>query len=92
MDQKAKRKPYERPTVTPVTFPTIAPSSADDVQPAVALIVALQALEDIRDALDSDCDETGVALYNTRYTVKKIRDALERVDQKLTPAQREVTR
>lgn len=67
-----------------VAFPVVPSTEAvPELGASAALIVAVTALDAIREALDDDADETGVALYNPRHTVGKIREILARSDAKL---------
>lgn len=91
------RRPYAAPAVGTrqrivfdgdghgwAAFPVLqATEPAPELGASAALIVAVTALDAIREALDDDADETGVALYNPRHTVGKIREILARSDAKL---------
>jgi hypothetical protein len=46
---------------------------------------ALNALAEVGALLDTDCDETRVALYNPRATVSAIRDVLDKAADGLRP-------
>jgi len=51
--------------------------------------IALQALVNVTELLDGDCDETRVALYNPRETVAAVRRELEHAAAALTAHERE---
>lgn len=90
------RRPYEAPAISaamPLAVPTAAnnpttlgevwvgETQATGVFDLALLTVATTALDAIREALDDDSDATGVALYNPRQTIARLRDILKRADE-----------
>ena len=62
--------------------PYLAPAVRDVASPDLALLtVATTALDAIREVLDDDSDASGVALYNPRQTIARLREILKRSDE-----------